>query len=141
MANVEPLKLKYLFHALFKDGTVLSQTPEDISAQDPIRSAFFDVANRMEEVVRFALEGEGHVWVVDLMDGHFELDDVMFFMGDPDDPPPEGTLFRLIYVRRHWHQMKSGPGGREETHRMGFIMGWQYTDPGGRNRKQTLLIL
>lgn len=124
------MALKYLFHALYQDGTIFSQNPEDVSATNAEKSAFYDVVQ--DQVVRFCLEGEGHTAIVDLSDGHFEIDDVVFTI----EPVPADTKLRLIFVRRHLHRFNVEM--EELAHEMTYVLGWQYTDADGKNHQQTI---
>lgn len=119
-------KLKYLFGVRYSDQSEFWQTPEDVSAVDPLRSAFFDV--KLDEVELFQLEGEGHKYLVDLRDGHFEVDGVPFWIGDR----PEGQC-QLVYHRQHTHQINAE--GEELSHVVTYHMGWQTTDPEGKNHR------
>lgn len=123
------LQLKYLFGVKFSDGSEYRQNPEDRSLTEPeTRSCFFDVMKRYEEVELFALWGEEHQYLVDLRDGHFEVDEVPFWIGDK----PEGKC-RLIYHRQHTHQVNMA--GEELSHTVTYHMGWQTTGPEGKNHR------
>ena len=90
------MALTYLFKATYLDGTVYQQTQEDTSCQDPKRSCFFDL--KQEQLKTFQLEGNGHTYLVDLTDGHFELDGVPFRFHEYPL-----TDIKLVYFRRHTH--------------------------------------
>jgi len=92
--------LKYLFSAYFRDGTVLHQTEEDKSINNPDRNAYSDVLERLDEVIAFTLSAGGHVWGVNLQDGWFNVDGVRFRMHE-DLPAPRD--FRLVYFLRQRH--------------------------------------
>lgn len=126
------MALKYLFHVLYQDGTIFSQNPEDVSSVDPARSAFHDVVQ--EKVVRFCLEGDGHTVIVDMSDGHFEIDTVSFTL---DEVPADAKL-RLIYVRRHLHRFNVDL--EELDHEVSYLVGWQYTDTAGKNHQKTIAV-
>ena len=127
--------LKYLFTAEYEDGTSFSQTEEDVSVVEKTRSAFYDVLNSGKTVTRFSIEGEGHVYCVDLTTGGFTRD------GEPiageGDPLPDGDPeLRLIYYRQHRHQFNRTT--REElSHDVTYVIGWQTTH-NGRNYQQKL---
>lgn len=131
--------LKYCFNAFFQDGTILGQTPEDLSLLDPEkRSRFYDVCEKEKEnpLVKFEMRGEGHVYLVDLIDGHFEVDGVSFVMHEE-----ELSGFKLIYYRRHTHNFIVGREKKpEETlHDISFRMGWQCT-VDGKNYQRVMQI-
>lgn len=112
--------LKYLFTATFADGSTIEQTPEDVSARDPIRSCFFDVleTGRERGLVAFVLRGDGHEYGVDLRDGHFEIDGVKFFM---HEKPEAG--YELIFFRQHTHSFNLNQ--EEIAHEVVYRMGWK----------------
>jgi|SRR5665213_344168 len=115
--------LKYLFTAVYKDGTTYVQTPDDRSVIEPDkRSCFFDV--KQDDVETFTLTGDGHSYLVDLRDGHFEIDGVPFQMHEE-----HLSDFRLVFFRRHTHQYQQSTLS-ELSHEMVYRMGWQCTVDG-----------
>lgn len=133
--SLSSIKLKYLFEVVYKDGTVFRQTKEDVSMTDPKRSAYFDI--NQDEVATFALYHNrifgGQVILVNLIDGHFEIDGKVFFCHDKDLVL---TNFRLIYFRRHKHNMTLG--GVEIDHTVDFHVGWQANDEAGVNHQRVI---
>ena len=123
--------LKYLFIAEYKDGTSYEQTPEDISKTDEKRSCFFDV--KQDEVLRFYLVSAENVFCVDLSDGHFEVNDVPFFMHDVGEGLKD---FRLIFYRQHTHQFNMER--QELAHEINYCIGWQTNDKDGKNVKRIM---
>jgi hypothetical protein len=123
--------LKYLFGVHYKDGTEFFQTPEDVSTTNSLKSAYYDV--RQEDIELFQLNGEGATYLVDLRDGHFEIDGVPFYA----QIPPEGSELRLIYFRRHRHHFNIGMD--EVKHEIEYHFGWQTTHEG-KNYQQTLIL-
>lgn len=146
------ITLKYLFEAQMKDGSIIQQTHDDISAVDPLRSAYYDVAQRLDDVKLFGLYNDDHTYVVSLEDGHFEIDGVPF-SAQPVTRPciNEGGQFRLVYFRDHQQEFVISAivgDGRQiiDTHDIGphyhqYRMGWQYTDPNGSVYEQTIVIV
>lgn len=137
--NDESFALKYLFRAKFNDGTFFQQNSEDVSLKDPKRSAFTDLLEEQElhgGIKLFLLEGEGHTYLVDLKDGHFEIDGVPFSVGENMTLPNR----ELIYFRQHQHDtivdMKMQSTGKGE-HRLWYFIGWQ-SNVGGKNYQQTI---
>lgn len=124
--------LKYLFTCEYNDGTVFEQNEEDRSSQDPLKSAFFDIKH--EILVKFTLTGNGHEYSVDLLDGHFEVDGVPFFMY-------EGELqnVRLVFFRRHRHTINTGEM-EELSHIITYRIGWQANEPDGKNVQRIMEI-
>jgi hypothetical protein len=121
-----PISLKYLFTATFKDGTVIEQTPDDRSVVDEKRSRFYDVLEeaKKQQLVSFTLCGEGHTYTVDLTDGHFEVDGVSFRMIEGELPE-----YRIVFFRQHTHDFLMGSDGTQtpSTHTVCYRMGWQCT--------------
>lgn len=130
-----PLKYRFVAEAL--DGAVLVQNAADVSAVDPQRSAFFDVAvNRLRT---FSLHGPEHAVLVDLTDGHFEIDQAVFRMHE------EGKVvspFELVFFRKHRHHANVtftvGEDGQwahgdpqQIKHEIIFRIGWKAHDPKG----------
>lgn len=113
------MQLKYLFIAYYKDGTSYSQTEEDISVSDSTRSCFFDV--KQDELIKFELVGNGHTHSVDLIDGHFEIDGVPFFIHEENL-----SNFRIVFFRRHRHVFNQA-SGEEMSHIVTYRIGWQCT--------------
>lgn len=144
-------QLAYLFEAHFLDGSMIQQTQDDRSAIDPERrSAFYDVAQRIDEVAYFGIWNDQHRFVVDLRDGHFEVDGVAFFAeprahlatsdGKPTIPP--GGKFRLVYFRDRQQDLHVGANGSMTPgeQRIAFRLGWEYTAPDGRKFEQTIVV-
>jgi len=121
--------LKYLFEVTYQDGSTFNQNAEDVSATDPKRSAFFDV--KLGQIKTFSLVGEGHRYMVDLEDGHFEIDGASFRMRGWEFL----TNFRLIFWRQRDHIWPPG-----EEVRVVYLLGWQANDRKGRNIQRVLEI-
>lgn len=128
--------LKYLFGVRYRNQSEFFQSPDDISAQDPARSAFFDVD--LEEVELFQLEGEGHKYLVDLRDGHFEIDGVPIFVGSPDENGLPTTR-RLQFFRRHWHSFDVAQR-KETTHEIAYFLGWKGRDAAGAEIERMIAV-
>ena len=125
------MQLKYLFRAEYLDGTTFSQPENDLSTQDPKRSAFYDVAQ--EKLSKFYLLGEGHTYLVDLITGHFEVDGRELWLGS--NLPPVGPK-RLIFYRQRQHIINPGDGS-EIARNCRYCLGWQAT-VDGKNVQETL---
>lgn len=144
------LKLKYLFHCEFNDGEIFSQNAEDRSVIDPEkRSSFFDLLQDTREVERFWLEEaddkflsitKPNTYLVDLTDGHFEVNGSSFFLHEQTiDPLKKLSKFRLIYFRRNTVSLNLATG-EQSALTMIFIIGWQANHPDGRNVKRTMMV-
>ena len=127
--------LKYLFVAGYKDGSYYQQNEADVSCTDEKRSCFFDVDQ--EQVWDFILnDKEGNWFLVDLVDGHFEVNGKPFFMHDQGEGLKD---FRLIFYRQHEHDFNLGM--EEVAHRIRYCIGWQTNDKNGNNVKRIMEIL
>ena len=138
--------MKYLFEAHFKDGSVVAQTPEDRSAIEPdTRSAYYDVVQKgLDQVTLFGLKSYEHTYVVDLTDGHFEIDGIPFSAQPATGPfiPAEGT-FELVYFRditRQFNVAADDSRPEEGVVHTAFRFGWKYEDPNGKRWEQTIVI-
>ena len=121
----------YLFTARYADGTCYEQNLADVSTADPSRSCFYDVDQ--ERLARFELRGHGHVYAVDLADGHFEVDGAAFRFHED-----RLADYRLVFFRRHTHTFNAGHD--EIRHAVVYRMGWQATDADGHNVQRVMEI-
>jgi hypothetical protein len=108
------------------DGTVIQQTPEDVSKVDPTKSAYYDVCQRLSDVVVFGFFNDDHSYLVDLRDGHFEVDGTVINVHTEEDLElmPD-QKFELVYFRRHVHV--TAVGGEipvELSHTVAYHLGW-----------------
>lgn len=135
MPSTKPLK--YLFTAIYADGSALVQTADDKSYFDPEkRSQFYDVLCLAEQkqLVAFALKGEGHEYGVDLRDGHFEIDGVSFRMHES-----EMYGFELIFFRQHTHSFnQTREKDTEVSHDVVYRIGWKLK--GNQNYQRVMQI-
>lgn len=133
--------LKYHFTAIYKDGSTYKQNEEDVSTTDPKRSCYFDV--KQEELKAFMLYDEHNVFLVNLENGSFEINGVLFVMheghvkkvsdgrGGIKEIIVPLTDFRLVFFRRHTHSFLVGNEKNEEmSHEIVYRMGWQCTVEG-----------
>ena len=121
------MQLAYLFEAHLKDGTLIQQTPEDVSKLDPTRSAYYDVVQRKADVEVFGIFNDDHTYAVDLRDGHFEIDGLPFNVLSGDPQLPEGQKLELVYFRRHIQTMVLGAVEIAEEEPTEFFIGWKTT--------------
>ena len=142
MASVQtaPLVLRYLFGALFADGSQYFQSEDDASETQPDRrSSFYDLCEHSalgeslqwldgqslarRDIELFQLEGQGFRYLVDLRDGHFEIQSgrkpgAAFFIKEP----PEGSKLHLLYYRVRRHHIQ---GDREIAQECEYHFGWR----------------
>lgn len=130
--------LKYLFTAIFSDGTTYEQTPDDVSVSVKTKSQFFDVLQREKELVSFHVASLDNTRVasVNLLTGEFALNGLAFNLGDPRHPIGHAPL-RLIFFRQHLHHISNSV---ETQHDVTYHVGYQWNDETGRNHQQTLQI-
>ena len=135
--NGQTFPHKYLFRADYKDGESYEQGSEDKSLQKEDKNAFFDIFYQpikpLTDLLRFNLIGEGHIYTVDLTDGHFEIDGIPFHLNDEDSLKD----FRLVFFKRHFHH--TTVGGKGMGHDIHYFIGWQ-TTVNGKNHKQMIQI-
>ena len=129
--------ITYLFKCQFKDGTCLEQTEEDVSQTTPGKNAFFDVLERIDDVVAFEIinDFDYHSLKVDLQDGHFESNGIAFNAFPFDYPGRLDQPFRLVYFLRHTHTM----GQYGEDHTVEYHIGWEILI-NGKNYRQTISV-
>lgn len=161
-----PLLLKYLFGAQLADGTEVYQTQADVSVVNASRPASFDIAEQDEDggpkmgahgrvvfrpdIHLFQLMGEGHVFLVDLRTGHFEIDGAPFAVAG--DPIPDGMVeARLIYFKRRRHDLlcqialrEDGQvelqSGTESAQECEYHFGWSI-EHEGRSYSRVLVLI
>jgi hypothetical protein len=151
-------ELRYLFGAHLSDGPggeirEIFQNPEDLSPFSPGKNCFYDllehdaegntVPHQKDGIVEprpdieiFQLEGDGHKYVVDLRDGHFEIDGLPFYVETPPGP------LRLVYFRRVRKHFTRSMGGDEASalirEEVEYHMGWETEDKSSR---QTIILI
>ena len=131
-----PPKLDYLFIADFNDRSRYFQTPQDVSREHPLtRSAFWDVAQRLDQVTEFTLidRHQQHEHTVFLSDGHFKSDGKIIVC-----PRNDLNHFRLIYFRRVEHKFENE--AQFKPYIVGYFIGWQANDANGRNFQMILQV-
>lgn len=131
-------ELSKLFVAVYNDGTHYQQTPEDVSQVNPLKSAFFDVDH--SKLIRFFIADKSCAWLVDLRDGHFEVNGAHFFL---HNVPPLGAGdnmlkdFKLIYFRQvDQHLHSNGSQSVDVVYRLG----WKATDEKGNEHERVIEI-
>lgn len=124
--------MPYLFKAQLKDGSCLYQNQEDQSTGTPGKNCFYDVLQRIDEVVFFRLQNENDCWAVNLITGEFEHNGRIFLVEQGDFE--RATPYRLIYWKRHTHHFQTG------QHDIEYIIGWQTNDTKGKNYQQTIVV-
>ena len=124
------MPLKYLWTVIYKDGSVMGQSSNDLSRTDSSRSAFFDI--QQDRVKCFILKGVKHTYSVDLIDGHFEVNGVPFRF---HERLVKLTNIRLIFFRRHTHTFIG-----DDSEHITYRFGWQANDPTGANVQRVMEI-
>jgi len=138
------MQLKYLFTALYNDGTAFTQNAEDVSRQDPKRSAFFDVDQT--KLLSFLLipvdKVNDGVYCVDLRTGKFLVNGAEFFLHDRSVPL---SNFRLIYVRRHREHIDINTETKKLSNKRAddvqYLLGFQANLPDGNNIQRIISII
>lgn len=116
------------FVATFEDGTQIFQTDEDKSEHVEGKNCYFDVLEyqKKSRLLCFVLNGPDHDYAVDLIDGHFEIDAVRFYMHRPDLYPYEG--FELVYSRTCQRHFESGSMREIGAEVKAYTLGWKTGD-------------
>ena len=134
MATVNTMTLKYLFVAYFDDGSIFEQTQDDISLTNPEKSRSYDVLNCGKKVVKFSLTDGQHNWSIDLLDGHFEVDGMVFHA---TNTPLPSRFLQLVFFRSHQvtqdvtYNKEGEEVSRKDTgHKVTYFTGWQATVNG-----------
>lgn len=132
-------ELKYLFVAEHSDGTIVDQTNEDISLTKEHGSAFSDV--KIDLVTRFHLASKTDHVLVDLTDGHFEVNGFSFQLHEQTFVPV--NPLRLVYFRETRVETDVNNKG-EHINRRHFVsryfLGWQTNDAKGKNVQHTIAV-
>ena len=99
-----------------------------------MESDIIEEEKRGNYVQIFCLIGDGKDYLVDLRDGHFEINEAPLFLHDDLGL----TNFRLIYyrTRRQHFSMDLRPKGEETL----YHLGWQTNDKNGNNIQKIITI-
>lgn len=129
-------RLKYLFRAEHRDGSMVFQTQDD-RARSLLGSAYADVDHA--QLKSFALEGSGIRVLLDLDTGAFTMNGVPLL--DPEKLVSKVvTPLRLIYFRRVDQGLGElvGTPEREAGVSVTYHIGWQANDAEGNNVRRVL---
>ena len=121
------LELKYLFSTQFANGSIFVQTPEDKHPHLPGRNAFYELLLcdstgtplqhpddskliTRYDIELFQLEDSSYRYLVDLRDGHFEVQHLKGNKSVEGTPffikiPPVGAKLKLFYFKRRRHNL------------------------------------
>jgi len=127
--------MKYLFKAILKDGSLIEQTQEDKSSHTENRNCFYDVLQKMDEVIGFGMENtenNDQYWV-NLQNGEFIINNAPFFFH-------EGELrnIRLIYFKRNY--IHRNLVTQEETRQYSYHFGYQALNEKGENVQKVIAL-
>jgi hypothetical protein len=122
-------ELDFLFIAETFNGNIIKQDPTDKPKFSKSGSIFTDVLK--EKIKRFSLIGKGHIFVVDLTDGHMEVDGKKLY---PPKKPPI-TPLDLIYYRQVERRLSVGTNNATVMQPIvRYYLGWQINFHG-KNHK------
>jgi hypothetical protein len=110
------------------NGTIIKQTPDDKSRFNN-GSFYGDIKNL--PLRRASLVGKGHIFTVDLFDGHVEANGHPIY---PPKAPPMNKLLNLIYYRQVQQRLIVGENGKQLGPVVRYFIGWQ-CNHGGKNIK------
>jgi hypothetical protein len=129
--------LKYLFKVEFDDGTFFHQKPSDVSDFNPQKSQYTDLLAvgkmmRRAWLTEHYQELGNEAIMVDLLDGHFEVNG-LWVQFDQNPLPP--MIRELVFFREHQHDSQNTYS--QETgklieavpgeHRIKYFIGWRVT--------------
>lgn len=144
------MELDYLFEAHFPDELIYQQTIEDVSVDAPGRSACYDLCLHddngnsvldalgrvifRDDILFFGLYSivpkAVRTIVVDLRDGHFEINGVPFSPQPhwAKGAIPAGGKYRLIYYLDNEQDIIKLSNGSQRLgeHRRAYRLGWEY---------------
>ncbi len=125
------------FEADFKDNTTYIQGADDVSIDTEGRNAFYDILQRMDDVVQFHLIKDDNTrYTVDLRDGHFEINGIAFTSHDQFYVP--GVL-KLIYFKEMHQNFHAGDSEPYEIKVNRYFIGWE-CNKNGKTTKATIAI-
>ncbi len=134
MAESNTMQLKYLFMVEFTDGTFFHQQADDKSNIFPGKSQYTDLLAVGKPMRRAWLNAVGftNTLMVDLHDGHFEVDGFWLQIDQNPLPPIQREL---IFFREHQHdanatyliQTGEVQNIKEIAHRVKYFIGWKVT--------------
>lgn len=136
------MELKYLFVAEFANGYRILQNFEDKSSKDPLKSEFYDVLEyeKKSPLIKFSIghTKEDKSASVDLIDGHFELNGIPFFLHL--NLPSPNPKFRIVYYRIRTEQLTMTGNDRiPSSLDPSYMLGWQSTIEG-KNYQEVIII-
>jgi hypothetical protein len=126
-------KLKYLFKVIYKDESQYFQNNYDKAVIKETGSSFSDVI--IENVKQFILYGDNKIFLVDLTDGHFEINGQPFFMHNLNENLEN---FRLIFWRVVNRTINTSTND-ETFNVISYQIGWQ-TTKNGKNFQEIMQI-
>jgi len=98
--------MKYLFVSEHADGSVVRQTPADVSLFNDEKSAFYDVASNPSPCVKFTLVSPESYVAIELTTGVFDVNGLRFAAHAPEVGPIDNVELR--YFRRRSHPVRFG---------------------------------
>lgn len=131
-------ELTYLFEADFSDGTTYVQGSDDVSLNHPVdadgngKSAFTDVMDRIEDVIRFHLVNGENRTTVDLKTGLFRINGQTIALHDHEIT----SKLKLIYFRKvniDRDMDKDGKVTGQRHYVACYLIGWQMLGRDGKN--------
>lgn len=121
--------LDYLFVAETYNHNIIKQTPDDKPKFSKWGTMMTDLRN--EKVKKFSLVGKGHIFTVDLTDGHVEVDGQKLY---PPTPVFPGAKLQPIYYRQITRDLVTKENLKEQAPKVKYFLGWQY-NMNGKNYK------
>ena len=122
-------KLKYLFRAVYKDGSTYCQNMDDASIYTSGRSCYNDL--RLDEIATFTLSDGITNYTLDLSNGVFSINSSSFYLNA--NPL---TDFKLVYFRRVTITM----GNEMEKTEVKYVMGYTARDADSNPVTHTIVV-
>ena len=132
-----PYHLDYLFIAETFNGNIIKQGQDD----KPRFSNWGTICTDLfkEKIKKFSLYGRGHIFTLDLIDGHLEVDGNKLY---PPKPPPGNIPLKLIYYRQVTQSINANYApnsalskvmglvglGKQYQPIVKYFIGWEYID-------------
>lgn len=131
--------LKYLFTAVYKDGSTYVQPEDDVSRlhkgdKDFTPSSFRDIDH--DKLIHFMLTDGTDLYGVDLRTGAFWVNGKELSLHEQNFDPYAHKL-RLIYFREVRKEFDINME-EKDTYVNRYVFGWQCTDKDGNNHQLTV---
>lgn len=123
-------KLRYLYRAVYSDGSMYDQNIEDISTSNPAKSCYNDL--KLNQILYFTLSDGIHSFTLDLSDGGFSTNgSSKFYLSDE-----KLTEFKLVHFRRVTLTITNDV----RSYAINFVLGYEAKRGDGSSLTQYIII-